>query len=105
MEIHKQLNSITGSKDPGATAGKLGSDITAPSREIIREGSDPERLDKKDRIELSQTVKSLEAQVQNDTGSADRAERVQALRAAYEAGTLNDAEIVERAARGLLKDS
>jgi len=100
MEIHKKLESITGSTDSRSIAGKLGSDITESTRESIREFADSSRLDRKDRIELSQTAKSLKGH--EGTQSGERAKRVEALRAAYEAGTLNDPELVERAARGLM---
>ena len=103
MEIHKQLDRLTGAKTHDPKAGGLTSDITQPNRESIAERTEPSRLDRKDRIELSETAQSLKAE--QDAETKAREERVEKLKAAHEAGTLNSPERIERAAQNLLSDS
>lgn len=98
MEIQRPegINSTDG---PTLGTG-LGADITRPNRERIQDTAEPLRLDKADRVELSSTAQRISEE--REVEAEGRRERLEALRAAFDAGKLNAPERIEQAAQQLL---
>ena len=101
MDIQRP-ESVRNPKDAQSVSGRLRSDITRQNRENIEEVAESVRVDRSDRVDVSSTAEQLGQS--REAEAAARQERLEALRAAVEAGKLNTPERVERAAQLLLTD-
>ena len=80
-------------------------DLTKSNREGIKESV--ERARQADRVDLSKAADAAEGHVGPSgvpESSEERAERIDALRAEVDAGTLNSAPRIQKAAENLLED-
>ena len=80
-------------------------DLTKSNREGIKESV--ERARQADRVDLSKAADAAEGHVGPKgapESSEERAERIDALRAEVDAGTLNSAPRIQKAAENLLED-
>ena len=80
-------------------------DLTKSNREGIQKSVD--RARQADSVDLSKAAEAAEGHVGPEgarESSEDRAERLDALRAEVEAGTLNSPERIQKAAENLLED-
>ena len=75
-----------------------------PTRDAIHETTEPLRFDNADRVDFSSRAQLLASESEASTSEKDsaRAERIEELRVAFEAGTLNSDERVDQAAQKML---
>jgi len=91
--------------DEAARAKAQQIDLTKSNREGIKESV--ERARQADKVDLSKAADAAEGYVGPKgacESSEERAERLDALRAEVDAGTLNSAQRVQKAAENLLED-
>ena len=102
MQIRND-NAHSGNEAPRTQGQKI--DLTKSNREGIRDSV--ERARETDRVDLSKAAEAAEGHLAPGGASEtteERAERLTGLRAEVEAGTLNSAPRIQKAAENLLKD-
>lgn len=102
MHIH---NNNTRPSDEAARTKSPEIDLTKSNREGIQESVDRSR--QADSVDLSKAAEAAEGHVGPEGAretSEERTERLDALRAELDAGTLNSPERIQKAAENLLED-